>query len=132
MMPAAAAVVAVSGMSGINMIVDSRASLTVDDGVPSDGDALMAWINLVPGKADLQQGDPALRPLLRSGVAAGILTVEFSGQKHLACVTADADLFDILVVNVPDALSGERVFLSRDTPQSGTTKPAYSVGLNVA
>lgn len=133
MLPALAPIVAAGEDFGTAaLICSSRGSLTVADGVPSDGDTLSAWDNEVPGEPDLQQADPALQPVLRSGIAAGLLAVEFSAQRHLAMPAGDADRFIVLIVNVPASLAGERVLLSRDTTQAGTTKPAYALGLDVA
>ena len=116
MLPAAAAVVAVSGTSGINMIVDSRASLTVDDGVRAT--VMRSW----PGSISCRGRPTCNRAIRRCGPAAQRRGGQdphgrVLGQKHLACVTADADLFDIPGRQRARCPVGRQVFLSRDTTQ---------------
>ncbi len=128
MLPAASAVCAAgSGVeANLNLRVDSRQGLDIAGGIPVDGDALSGWDNRAPGEPDLSATDPTLQPTVR--IVSGLTMIEFAGLRHLAGSAGTADVFSVIVVDVPASLTGERVLVTRDTSAT-TTKPAYSLSI---
>lgn len=135
MLPAIAAALhvpatAVAPGGTANLVISTAQGLTVADGAPSEGDAVSAWDNQVPGAPDLSQADNALRPIVRESIAAGLQMAEFSGARYMAAAASSDDVFFVLVADFPASLAGVRVLVTRDTTQGGTTKPAYAIMLD--
>ncbi len=124
---AVAAILAPPSGATAAMILDAAQGAPFGESDPADGEAVPSWDNLVPGAADASQLDPALQPEIR--IASGLVMVEFTGQEHLTVDAGADDLFEVIVVDVPASLAGQRVIVTRDTT-AGTTKPAYSFALD--
>lgn len=93
-----------------------------------DGDTVNALLDQTGQHHDAVQGTAASKPTADDDSVRGIFSLLFSDVDYLDVGTVGGDeKFWVLFGGVLSG--GERVLVSRDTSQAGTTKPAFELAI---